>query len=169
MKAIQTSLYHPQTDGLVERFSQTLKSMLHKTADKEGKDWDRYIPYLLFAYREISQTSTGFSPFELLFGCDVRGPLDVISESWQAQEKSEESVMSSVLSAREKLQDMAELLKNSMERAKDNQKRWYDKDARLRVFKPGDEVVLLPTSQEKLLAQWHGPYQIVKRNGRVST
>ena len=54
-------------------------------------------------------------------------------------------------------------------KAKDNQKRWYDKDARLRVFKPGDEVlVLLPTSQEKLLAQWHGPYQIVKRNGRVT-
>ena len=74
-----------------------------------------------------------------------------------------------MLSAREKLQEMAELMRNSMEKAKDNQKWWYDKDARLRVFKPGDEVlVLLPTSQEKLLAQWHGPYQIVKRNGRVT-
>ena len=73
-----------------------------------------------------------------------------MSESWQAQGKSKESVVSYVLSAREKLQD-------SMERAKDNQKRWYDKDARLMVSKPIDEVlVLLPTSQEKLLAQWHG-------------
>ena len=63
-------------------------------------------------------------------------------------------MVSYVLSAGEKLQEMAELVKNSMERAKDNQKWWYDKDARLRVFKPGDEVlVLLPTSQEKLLAR----------------
>ena len=92
-----------------------------------------------------------------------------MSESWQAQGKSKESVVSYVLSAREKLQEMAELVMKSMERAKDNQKRWYDKDARLMVFKPGDEVlVLLPTSQEKLLAQWHGQYQIVKRNGQVT-
>ena len=63
-------------------------------------------------------------------------------------------MVSYVLSAGEKLQEMAELVKNSMERAKDNQKWWYDKDARLRVFKPGDEVlVLLPNSQEKLLAR----------------
>lgn len=68
MKAIRTSPYHPLTDGLVEQFNQTLKSMLRMTADKEGNDWDRYIPYLLFAYREVPQASMGFSPFELLFG-----------------------------------------------------------------------------------------------------
>ena len=50
--AIRTSPYHPQTDGLVDRFNQTLKSMLKKSATKEGKDWDKMLPYLLFAYRE---------------------------------------------------------------------------------------------------------------------
>ena len=74
MKAIRTSPCHPQTDRLVERFNQTLKSKLRKTADKEGKDWDRYIPYLylLPTAREVPQASMGFSPFELLFGRDVR-------------------------------------------------------------------------------------------------
>ncbi len=56
----------PPTDGLVERFNQTLKSMLRKAATEDGKEWDRLIPYLLFAYREVPQSSTGFSPFELL-------------------------------------------------------------------------------------------------------
>lgn len=39
-----------------------LKSMLRKAVDKEGKDWDKLLPYLLFAYREMPQASTGFSP-----------------------------------------------------------------------------------------------------------
>lgn len=67
IKPIRTSPYHPQTDGLVERFNQTLKAMLRRTADEEGKDWDRLIPYLLFAYREVPQASTGFSPFVVRF------------------------------------------------------------------------------------------------------
>lgn len=44
-------------------------------ADVEVKeDWDVMLPYLLFAYREVPQASTGFSPFELLYGNQVRGP-----------------------------------------------------------------------------------------------
>ena len=78
---IRTSPYHPQTDGLVERFNQTLKSMLRKTATKKDRDWDKIIPFLLFAYREVPQSSTGFSPFELLYGRPVRGPLDTLRES----------------------------------------------------------------------------------------
>jgi len=69
------ALIIPQTDSLVERFNQTLKSMLRKSATQEGKDWDKLLPYLLFAYREVPQTSTGFSPFKLLYGWPVRGPL----------------------------------------------------------------------------------------------
>ena len=75
---IRTTPYHPQTDGLVERFNKTLKSMLRKAVTKEGKDWDKLIPYLLFAYREVPQASTGFSPFELLYGRAVKGTLDII-------------------------------------------------------------------------------------------
>ena len=86
--AIRTSPYHPQTDGLVERFNQTLKSMLRKAATKENKDWDKLLPYVLFAYREVPQTSTGFSPFELLYGRSVNGPLDILCQSWEAGEKS---------------------------------------------------------------------------------
>lgn len=77
IETLRTSPYHPQTDGLVERFNQTLKSMLRKTATQDGKDWDRLIPFLLFAYREVPHESTGFSPFELLYGHEVRGPLDI--------------------------------------------------------------------------------------------
>ena len=83
IKPIRTTPYHPQADGLVERFNHTLKSILRKTACEEGKNWDELLPYLLFVYREVPQASTGFSPFELLYGCAVRGPLDVLKETWE--------------------------------------------------------------------------------------
>ena len=102
IKALRTSPYHPQTDGLVERFNATLKAMLRKSADEDGKDWDRLLPYILFAYREVPHESTGFSPFELLYGHTVRGPLDVLKEDWEeADHRSSESVVAHVLLMRE--------------------------------------------------------------------
>ena len=97
MNAIWTSPYHPLTDGVVKRFNQTLKGMLRKTACEEGKDWDFYILYVLFAYREVPQETTGFSPFELLYGREVLGPLDVLKESWEPSSGSDMSVVSHVL------------------------------------------------------------------------
>ena len=103
IRPIRTSPYHPQTDGLVERFNQTLKSMLRKVATQEGEAWDKLIPYVLFAYREVPQSSKGFSPFKLLCGREVRGPLDVLRESWVAKEKSNENVVLHIMSIREKM------------------------------------------------------------------
>ena len=168
IQPIRTTPYHPQTDGLVERFNQTLKMMLRKISGKEGKDWDKLLPYLLFAYREVPQASTGFSPFELLYGHQVCGPLSVLSESWQNSVRSGESVVSHVMSTREKLEQMMNMATSNLEESQVQQKSWYDQRARDREFKPGDMVLLLlPTSSNKLLAQWQGPFRVEKRVGRV--
>ena len=95
---------------MVERFNRTLKNMLRKTVTDEGKDWDRLLPYVLFAYREVPQSSTGFSPFELLYGRAVRGPIDVLRESWEGEKQSGESVVSYILSVQDKLAKMSELV-----------------------------------------------------------
>ena len=67
VQAVRTSPYHPQYDRLVERFNHTLKIMLRKVVTKEGKDWDKFLPYVLFTYREVPQASTDFSPFTLIY------------------------------------------------------------------------------------------------------
>ena len=169
VRPIRTSPYHPQTDGLVERFNRTLKSMLRRLVKEEGRDWDKLIPYVLFAYREVPQTTTGFSPFELLFGREVRGPLDVLKEEWEASEKCKESVITHILEIRERMEAMQEVVKENAEEAQKRQKRWYDRTARDTELKPDDKVlVLLPTSTNKLLAQWKGPYKVIRKIGKVN-
>ena len=166
---IRTTPYHPQTDGLVERFNKTLKSMLKRVASEEGRDWDTLLPYILFAYREVPQATTGFSPFELVFGREVRGPLDILKEEWEAGKRASESVVSHVLLLRERLESMSELVKEHMSDIQQKQKVWYDRTARMRVLKPNDQVlVLLPTTHNKLLAKWQGPYKVIRRLGKVT-
>ena len=76
MKKINTTSYHPQTDGLVEQFNRTLTDMLAKTVRKGGDDWDERLPYVLFAYRTSLQDSTKESPFFLIYGRDARLPTE---------------------------------------------------------------------------------------------
>ena len=78
IKKVNTTTYHPQTDGLVERFNRTLTSMLGKTVQKQGHDWDEHLPYVLYAYRTSIQESTKESSFYLLYGRDARLPTDEI-------------------------------------------------------------------------------------------
>ena len=169
VRAIRTSPYHPQTDGLVERFNQTLKSMLRKCAAEEGRDWNKMIPFLLFAYSEVPQGSTGFSPFELLYGRDVRGPLDVLKETWVSSKRSSQDVLSYILLMRDRMSAMCDQVGENMKSARARQKKWYDRNVRDRSFEAGDQVlVLLPTSTSKLTAQWQGPYQVLSRVGSVN-
>ncbi|KAK7907616.1 hypothetical protein WMY93_016228 [Mugilogobius chulae] len=169
VKGIKTTPYHPQTDGLVERYNQTLKSMLRKFVSTTGADWDQWLPYLLFAYREVPQASTGFSPFELLYGRQVRGPLDLLKDHWEHAESEKDNIVAYVLKMRERLEAMASLAQENLKAAQERQKTWYDRKAKDRVFTPGQKVLLLlPTSENKLLAKWHGPYEITRQLGKVN-
>ena len=62
VNAIRTSPYHPQTDGVVERFNQTLKGMVRKTACEEGKDWDCYIRMFCLTIEKCLRRQQGSVP-----------------------------------------------------------------------------------------------------------
>ena len=168
VKPIRPSPYHPQTVGLVEWFNKTLKVMFRRSAEEE-KGWDKLLPYMLFTYREVPQETTRFSPFKLLYEREVRGPLDVIMETWEADVSSGESVVSYVMRMRERLEVVAELVKENVGKAQRRQKEWFDRQARESELKVGEKVViLLPTSASKLLAKWQGSFVVKGRKGRVN-
>ena len=94
---IKTSVFHPEANGLVERFHGTLKQMLRKFVSDNVTLWDKYLPYLLFAYREVPCASTGYSPFELLYGRTIRGPLAVVKETWLEEKPAQNNLLTYVL------------------------------------------------------------------------
>ncbi|GBL79515.1 hypothetical protein AVEN_120829-1, partial [Araneus ventricosus] len=73
-----TTAYHPQTNGLTERFNKTLADMLSMYTDVEQRNWDTVLPFVTFAYNSAKQNSTRFSPFFLIYGRNITTPLDVI-------------------------------------------------------------------------------------------
>ena len=163
IKQLSTTPYHPMCNGLVEKFNGSLKSMLKKLCSEQPKQWHRYINALLFAYREVPQGSTGFSPFELLFGRTVRGPMMILKQLW-TEEVEDPEVKTSyayVFDLRERLEDTVKLAREELKKSQVRYQRYYNRKAKSRSFKVGSKVLLLlPTDKNKLLLQWKGPFVV---------
>ena len=76
---IYTSPYHPQTDGLLEKFHSTLAKNLSMYVTREHTEWDLYVKGVCYGYNtSICIDSTQYSPFYLMFGREPYSPLDTI-------------------------------------------------------------------------------------------
>jgi len=163
-RAIRTSPYHPQANGTVERFHGTLKAMLKKVIHSQPRAWHRYLPALLFACRELPSESTGFSPFELMFGRKPRGPVALLADSWTddtSDDSSSKSLYSYIFELKNIISESCEIAKQNSAQAAGRSKMYFDRRAKPRSFSVDDEVlVLLPTSSNKLLMSWSGPYRV---------
>ena len=127
------------------------------------KNWDKFLPYLLFAYREVPCESTGYSPFELLYGRSVQGPLVVIKETWLGKHPSKESLVSHVLEIRRRLAMMQKAIQEHMAKTQRTQKCLYDVRSSKRCLEVSDKaLVLLPTPGSKLEVCWQGPFKVTK-------
>ena len=73
--------YHPQSHGAIERTDRTLEEMLRTFCNDNSKQWDKFQPYLLFALREVPNSSPKFSPAELIYGRKMRGLLAVMRDN----------------------------------------------------------------------------------------
>lgn len=136
---VNTSGYHPQTDGLVEKFNSTLINMIAKCIEK-SKDWDKQLPYLLFAYRANVQDSTKESPFFLLYGRDPHTPselaLNSLSTPYMVDLEDYKSELTSNLS------DAWAVARTNIQEAQAHQKRQYDKHSKESTLSIGNKVMV---------------------------
>ncbi len=140
------SAYHPESQGALERFHQTLKAMLESTAWILVRIGMREVPLVLFAVREAVQESLGFSPADLVFGHTVRGPLKMLKENMLAfNSSSEVNVLDYVSNSASVLHKACSMAKDSLASAQKKMKCQFDRKSVQRAFAEGDQVlVLLP-------------------------
>ena len=157
---VNTTTYHPQRDGLVERFNRALTEMLSKTVEKNGKNWDE-----LFAYRTSVQESTQESPFYLLYGRDPNLP------SQEVLSTPVERGYTDLNSYREELVlglgEAWDLARSNVKKAQKRQKKNYDRTLKDVPLKVGDRVFLfVPAMKQgkahKFARPYRRPYRVVE-------
>ena len=159
----RTTPYHPQSDGMVERFNKTLVTMLSSYVADNHRDWDEHIPYVLMAYRATEHESTGFSPNMLMLGRETSTPLDIIYEmpvSWKMVPENEWAWV-----LKERMERAHRLVRENSERSTNRQKHYHDMRMSFERFKDGDSVyVYFPQRKigcsPKLTSYWRGPFVV---------
>ncbi len=161
---VTSSAYHPQSQGALERFHQTLKTTLKTHCVDSGRDWAESLPLLMFAIRESVQDSLGFSPAELVFGHTVRGPLKLLSEQLLSTKPMARSVSEYVDTFRKRLKHVCSLARANLASTQAVMKAQYDRRTVERSFKPGELVLaLLPVPGSALQNRFTGPYVVERK------
>lgn len=171
------SAWHPQTNGQTEKFNGTMCMSLKAYANKNHKDWDVYLPYVLFAYRTSKHFSTQQTPFFLMHGREARMPLDwhtnkPYDRRFKYSDDYRKVLVKGLTIAREQA-------KYFIEKAQHEQRRQRHKAAKRsgraskKPYHVGDLVMLHNTRRsdkakgvtEKFLHIWNGPYRIKEARG----
>ena len=170
IKPLFSSVYHAQGNGRVERLHLSLKTSLKKLCAEKPREWHRYLVAVLFAIRELPSNRTGFSPFELLYGRQVRGPISILNELWtdRTVPDDQRDVYQYIVDLRNKLESSAKLAQTNSELSQKKFSDNFDLKAKDRTLTVGEEVlILLPDSNYKLLVAWKGPFKVLKKLNRV--
>src|SRR5436189_469121 len=156
-----SSPYHPQTNGLVERFNRTLCESLAKVSEKED-EWDEHIESVLFAYRTIKHNTTKKTPFFMVYGREAILPI----EDFENEENfGKDTIIGRTYDLINLVDERIEALEN-IERSQVQQKNRHDTKIKEETkFNIGDKILLKDAAKEKqysgkLSSKWKGPYYI---------
>ena len=148
MEESRTTAYHPQGDGMVERFNRSLLQLLRSYVDVTT-EWEKYLPLVLYAYRTTQHASTCTSPFVLMYGREPKFcPLLNGQSGFEPQSYIEQ--------LQYKMFQMQQLVEANLAQAAEIQKIHYDQSANIRCFKPGHKVWLNCPTARKLSPRWEG-------------
>ena len=158
--------FHPQTNGIQERFSRTIEDMLSKFVSANQRDWDEYLPLLLLAYRSSVHESTKQTPYMMFFGRHALLPIDLLCCPSCTETKMQSNEY--VLELEERLRKVHSIARTEMNKASDRQKKTYDHRVHVIPYKEGDLVWLKLCNKTKRLCpklqpRWEGPYILTRK------
>ena len=164
----RTAPYHPESDGMIERFNRTCLMMLSMFVNDRRDNWHELLPFIMYAYRTSVHESTGYSPFRLMMGEECSLPQDVSTAELRTQRENDVAphpFATWVCDALEVAYDHMLHMMSSLKKTASRRKRLYDTKAVNRKFPVGSWVLRYypPAAQHKLGSPWVGPHQVVRQ------
>lgn len=142
MKRSHTTVYHPQEIAGPERINRTL---LHDAGDVENSqkaDLKKYMHSLVYAYNCTPHESTGFAPFELIFGRKPKLPIDIMFDRARDGTEASKTIVDYMDDLNQRMKTTRDIAEQHTSKAKDKQKRDYDRKVRDVQFRIGNQVLV---------------------------
>ena len=166
IKKTRTTPYHPQGDGLVERFNRTLLDMLATTAKGKPFHWEDHVRKVSLAYNSSIHPTTGYTPFYLMFGRQARLPVGLMFRTDKPKNSTPAEYATQL---RDSLEQAFGNVRATMGSKLETQKQLYDHKVHGEPFTPRSIVWLhspaVPRGESrKLHHPWTGPWKVLKRD-----
>ena len=159
-----TTAGHPATNGKVERINRVIKSLLRRFVSVygKGKDWDKWLPTIMFAIRTSINSTTKTSPWALTFGEEARQPAATNAINDKVAVRSEDNVVAELKEKLKEFSDWAvEVQEDMVEKGRRKRDESRSKLIQKSKFKVGDLVLVNKGQRESgILPKWFGPYRI---------
>ena len=167
-KRVYTSSFHPQTNAHCERYNSFLIQSMRAYINKDQTNWPELLPGILMAFRLTPAGSSGISPFQLLFGREMKLPFDLNLEPKANLGKDARDCIAEWFQNLKIAKDIAQ---ENIKRSQEEYKRYYDNNAKPHEFHPGDHVLLQNKSikkglSPKLMEKYTGPYYVTDKTDK---
>ncbi|KAI8522264.1 hypothetical protein Bbelb_020180 [Branchiostoma belcheri] len=149
----RTSAYHPEGDGMVERFNRTVCGILSMYVNDTHSDWDTRLQPALFAYRTSVHTSTGYTTFFLTYGEEARVPTDILWPVPRPQRPTSSSRYAQ--NVREELKLAYQRTRELLSTAHRRQKDVYDRKCHGEGFTVGDQRIQRVGGRQRVVVHFN--------------
>lgn len=165
IRKCHTTPYHPAGNGQCERMNRTLLNLIGTLPPECKYVWPDYLPELVHAYNNAIHSSTGFSPFFLMFGRHARLPIDFITPETKESEDKEKDIYDDWVQRHYQRYAQAFTQVNAnLKLTGERQKQMYDRNAKASPLIPGERVLVRNRSvrgRNKIRDKWEGQTYVI--------